>query len=210
MKKIIYSSVMLAAMLGLALIPCAGQSSGAPGKATAAPAGKFDLGVMFTYKIAKIATLSSSNFGMPGGSVEGVYWLNSKKAWAKNLGIAFELSGETASNIKPGVNLSQMSVVAGPRYTVWRGKRNGLKPDFYLQGLFGEVSGFNSVFPSAPFITSRASAIALQTGGGFNYPINSRVGFRVAEADYVITKLPNNTDSYQGDLRVSSGFVLHF
>ena len=56
MKNILRSSVMLAALAGAALLPCAGQSSGA-GKAAASAPGSFDLGVTYTAKVAKISNL---------------------------------------------------------------------------------------------------------------------------------------------------------
>jgi hypothetical protein len=36
------------------------------------------------------------------------------------------------------------------------------------------------------------------------------LGLRLLEADYVMTKLPNNTNSYQGDVRFSNGLTFRF
>jgi len=76
---------MLAATLGLALLSGAGQSSGAGSTVKPPETDKFDLGLTFTYKLAKISNISESTFGLAGGGVDGVYWLNGK---AKNLGLA--------------------------------------------------------------------------------------------------------------------------
>jgi peptidoglycan-associated lipoprotein len=209
MKRIMYSSAMLVLLLRMALLPCAGQDSGAGVKAAAvAGPARFDLGLTITGKVAKISQTSNSDFGLVGGAIDGVYWFNAAKV--KNLGLAFDLSGESASNIEPGVNLSQISFVVGPRYTIWKSKRKGLKPSLYAQALVGLVDAFNSEFPSGTSVQSSAASFAVQAGGGLNLPINRRIGIRAIEADYVSTQLPNNADSLQNDLRLSTGVVFHF
>ena len=210
MKKTIRFSVMLAAVLGTAILPCLGQASAK--EPVAAPGGNIDLGISYTAKMAKISQLSNSTFVLNGGALDGVYWLNNRQGRLGKLGLAFDLNGEVASNIEPGINLDQISAVFGPRYTVWRSKRAGLKPDFYVQGMFGFVNAMNSTFPvtSPVGVSSHAASMAAQMGGGFNWPIKKNLSWRAVEADYILTHLPNNADTYQGDLRLSSGLVFHF
>jgi len=202
-------SVMLAATLGLAILPCAGQAATAVNNSTAAAAGTIDLGMTYTYKIAKLTSTHGWYFGLQGGSVDGVYWLGPR---AKNLGLAFDFSGETASNISQNVNLSQVSFVAGPRYTFWKykapGKLSGT--NVYGQALMGYVHAFNSVFPSGATVTSSANSFALQTGGGANLPLNNNWGVRLFEADYIYTQLANSYGNYQGDVRLSGGVTYRF
>jgi outer membrane immunogenic protein len=207
MKNIVRSSVMLTAVLTVALLSCAGQTPAAGNPAPPA-FGNFDLGLTYTYKWAKISNLSDSTFGMQGGAADGVYWLGPK---VKNLGVAFDISGESAAHIDSGVGLNQFSLVAGPRYTLWKSKSKGrLKPNIYGQALVGFVHAYNSVFPAGSGIGTSANSVALQTGGGLNLPLKRSFGLRVAEVDYVLTKLANNADTYQGDLRVSTGVTFHF
>jgi hypothetical protein len=202
-------SVMLAAVLGFAMLPCAGQVAPAVSGAVAPQAGKFDLGITYTYKLAKLSSTTGWYFGIQGGSVDGVYWLGPK---AYNLGVAFDFNGETASNIGPGVNLSQLSFVAGPRYTLWKvkapGKLSGT--NIYGQALVGYVHAYNSIFPSGLTTTSSAGSFALQTGGGANLPLNKQWGLRLVEADYIYTQLPNSNGNYQGDVRFSGGVTYRF
>jgi hypothetical protein len=205
MKKIIRISALL--VLGAAVLPVWGQSAPA-GTAPANPA-NFDLGLTYTAKIAKISQQSSSNFVLNGASVDGVFWLKGKAGLNGKLGVAVDLSGETASNIAPNVNLTQISLVAGPRYTLWTSKRATKKPNLYAQGLVGFVAG-NGLFPKDQSTTYRASALAVQAGGGLNWPLTRTIGWRVCEADYVYTQLPNNANSIQNDLRLSSGVTFHF
>jgi outer membrane immunogenic protein len=211
MKTILHASAMLVVTLGIAMLQAAGQTPAAGGTANPAahPAtlDRFDLGLTFTYKVAKITNVSDSRFVIPGASLDGVYNFGGK---AKNLGLAFDINGEAASGIQPGVDLSQISLVAGPRYTWQLTKAGSHKVSFYGQALVGYVHAFNSVFPGSAGVVSSANSFALQTGGGFNLKLNRTIGLRLLEADYVMTKLPNSTNSYQGDLRMSNGLVFHF
>jgi len=207
MTRLVRFSVMLFATLGFAMLPCAGQTAGTGSKASPEDKDKFDLGLTYTYKLAKISTTTGWYFGLQGGSIDGVYWLGPR---AKNFGLAFDLNGETASNITPGVNLSQLSIVAGPRYTLWRVKAGRFKANLYGQGLVGYVRAFDGVFVSGTTTTSSANSFALQAGGGLNLPLNRKWGLRLFEADYVYTQLPNSASNYQGDERFSGGVTYHF
>jgi hypothetical protein len=195
---------MLAATLGLALLSGAGQSSGAGSTVKPPETDKFDLGITYTYKLAKISNLSGSSFGIQGGSVDGVYWLGEK---APNLGLAFDFNGETASNIKPGVDLNQLTFVAGPRYNLWKDKSKSHGANLYGEVLGGYVHAYDSVFPTSTTAATSANSFSLQAGGGFNLPIAKRIDLRLIEADYIMTKLPNASDDIQSDLRLSAGLV---
>ncbi len=80
----------------------------------------------------------------------------------------------------------------------------------YGDALFGFVHASDGVFPTSTTAEPSASSFAMQLGGGFNVPVDKRFGWRAVEVDYIGTKLPNNGDNYQGDVRVSSGLTLHF
>ena len=204
MKNILRSSVMLAATLGLAFVSGAGQTSGAGTAVKPPESDKFDLGLTYTYKLAKISNLSGSTFGIQGGSVDGVYWLGEK---LPNLGLAFDFNGETASDIKPGVDLNQFTFVAGPRYTIWKDKSKSHGANLYGEVLGGYVHAYDSVFPSRATVASSANSFALQAGGGFNLPLKKSIDLRLIEADYILTKLPNASNGMQGDMRLSAGIV---
>lgn len=212
MKNFLRSSVFTAALVGAALLPCAGQQSGV--QASATPGGTIDLALTYTAKVAKISNLSNSNFVLNGGAAEGVYWLG-PKVKGKDLGIAVEFSGERANNIHSNVNLTQISLVAGPRLTLW--KQHVTKPatkpgaNLYGQALFGFVHASDSVFPVLPSsVNTSATSFAFQTGGGLNLPLRGRFGVRVFELDYLVTHLPNIANDYQGDFRASTGLTYRF
>jgi outer membrane protein OmpA-like peptidoglycan-associated protein len=144
---------------------------------------------------------------LAGGGVDGVYWLGSK---AKNLGLAFDINGETASSIQPGVDLSQFTFVVGPRYTLWQDKKKAHGAKLYGEVLGGYVHAFKSVFPGSATAVSTANSFSLQAGGGFNLPIAKSIDLRLIEADYILTKLPNANNDFQSDARLSAGIVFRF
>jgi hypothetical protein len=216
MTKTMRFSGMLAVMLGLAVLSCAGQSSGADhGANPSAVRGQdmfrnFELGVTYTHKMSKIATLNNSSFAMNGVSVDGTFWFRSAM---RNVGLTFDISEDTANGIAPNVNLSQFSAVFGPRVSLFRDHGRLMRPNLYIEELQGWVHAYNSVFPvqgSGSATASSANSFALQTGGGMNLPITHGLGWRVIEADYIMTHLPNYTDSYQGAARISTGIDLNF
>jgi hypothetical protein len=207
MKNTVRSIVTLAVSLGLAVLSSAGQVPSTVKNAGSARAERFNLGLTYTYKIAKIST-TADRFQIQGGSVDGVFWLGGK---VRNLGLAFDLDGETASNITPGVNLSQITFVAGPRYTLWRAQGSEHRPGFNIfgEGLGGVVHASNSVFPTSTFFTSSANSFSVQLGGGIDLPLSQRLGLRLIQADYILTKLPNANNDLQGDVRLSGGITFN-
>lgn len=202
MKHFLRSSVLSAALLAIGLLPCAAQQA-----SSATRSGTIDLAFSYTAKVVKVSNLSDSNFVLNGGAAEAVYWLGPKVA-SHDLGLAVEFSGERAQNILPHVNLTQLSVVAGPRLTLWQQKSSRFHANLYGQTLVGFVHASDSVFPVSPAsVTSSATSFAFQTGGGLNLPLKGRFGVRVFELDYLLTHLPNHADDYQGDFRASAGFT---
>lgn len=210
MKNRMRSAVVLALALGAVLLSAAGQSDTAT--APSAEKDRFDLSLSYTLKFAKISEIGDSRFVLAGGAVDGVYWLPSRNKLLDHLGLAAEVSGEAASNIEPGVDLTQVSFVAGPRLVLWRGAaRTAGRPTLYAQSLLGTVFASDSVFPRRDGGTkTNASSLAFEAGGGLNWPLRRRIGVRVCEFDYLFTQLPNNAADTQNDLRLSTGIVIHF
>ena len=202
MKKYLYSCASLVALLVLLALPAAGQSSAAgAAKAKTNTDGRVDLAINFTVKIEKISGLtSSSRFTIRGSSLDGQY------RFSPHWGIAAEMSGDSASNIQPGVNFSEVIAAAGPRFTTTPKQ----KFSFYGQALLGKAFAFNSVFPTSTGAVPRASSFAMLAGGGVNYDLTKRFGWRLAEVDYALTKLPNASTSSQAGTRFSTGLLVHF
>jgi hypothetical protein len=209
MKNILRVSVIpiMISALGLAVIPVAAQSieakSAAPATANLPVFSRLDFGVTYAAKFIKVENTDGLSQMINGISADGVYNFGGK---FKNFGLAADIDYESADAIKPGVNLKQFTVVAGPRYTV----KSKIGARVYAQSLFGYVHAFNSVFPSGQSVTSAAGSFAMQLGGGVGVPLTKTFGLRIAEVDYIGTWLPNNNSNSQSDIRVSTGITLHF
>ena len=205
------SKLMLIALLGLAILPCAGQTSGGGSKKTGdSVLDKFDFGLTFTDKYAKISNTDGTYFNLPGGSLDAAYTFNK---WDRRWAVAADFQGEASTQpITLGYGLKQISFVVGPRYTVWRQKNAERKSNFYAQALVGGMHAWDSLFQSSPTakgVTS-TNSFAFQCGGGLNLPVGKKVGLRVGEVDYILTKLPNAYNNFQGDVRFSTGLNFHF
>lgn len=207
MKNVKRYSAVLVLLLTAALLPARAQTDHA---VEASPI-LFDLGVSYTAKVAQVSQQSNSKFVMNGAAFDGVWWLPLNGGSFTRLGVALEAGGESASQIEPGVSLIEYNLVAGPRFQVWKAKGKGHQPSLYAQGLVGGVLATDATFPTKPLgTTNRAKSLEVETGGGLNWPLTQRLGVRVFEVDYVYTRLPNNADRMQNDLRFSTGLTLHF
>lgn len=164
-----------------------------------------DLAVTYTAERAKVASIDCGCFWLQGGSVSGAVTL------FRGLGVAANFTGEHASNIVPGVDLSKLVFMAGPRYTrdTWHGKQGIANHEISIFGeaLFGIAHGFDSVFPTASGADTSANSFSLQVGGGLNVGLTQHFGLRVLEIDYVHTRLPNSLGNTQNDLRLAFGLT---
>jgi outer membrane immunogenic protein len=85
---------------------------------------------------------------------------------------------------------------------------HNLKP--FVQGLAGFAHGFDSAFPDkSGFIQPSANSFALLAGIGLDYKYRRHLSFRVIQADYGYTRLPNLAGNDQNLLRISSGITIH-
>jgi hypothetical protein len=83
-----------------------------------------------------------------------------------------------------------------------------IKP--FVQGLAGFAHGFDSSFPDkAGFIQSTANSFALLAGIGVDLKYRKHLSFRLIQADYGYTRLPNLAGNDQNLLRISSGITIH-
>jgi hypothetical protein len=169
-----------------------------------------DIGVTYTAERSKIAATGCGCFWLQGGAVDANLPLY------HGLGAAVTFSGGHASNIATGVDLSEISFLGGPRYTLstnrwtdhWMTPRH--QTSLFGEALFGYVHGFDSVFPtSTTFLKSTANAMSMQFGGGLNIGVAKHFGIRAPEIYYIRTNLPNNVTDVQNDLRLGFGVSYH-
>ena len=163
-----------------------------------------DVAVTYTASVAK-PTQSSSSFWMQGGGINSGFTLY------HGLGLAASFIGDHNANIIPGVGITKLSYMGGPRYT-YEIKDNGEKlgTSIFGETLFGAAHAYNGVFPvtggSVPGeVKTTANAFTMQVGGGLDLTLGKRIGLRFPEIYYVRTTLPNGGSNTQNDLRLAVG-----
>ena len=111
------------------------------------------------------------------------------------LALVADFSG--AYGTQSGVELRQYNFLAGPRLTLRRGRA----------AIFAHVlPGMSRLNARAGGAEDTASAFAAAAGGGLDVRLSRRVGLRLVQADYLVTRLAGNT---QNNLRLSSGVVIY-
>lgn len=85
---------------------------------------------------------------------------------------------------------------------------HNVKP--FVQALAGFAHGFDSAFPDKQgFIQPSANSLALLAGIGLDYKYRRHLSFRLIQADYGYTRLPNLAGNDQNLLRISTGITIH-
>lgn len=161
--------------------------------------------IAVTYNVERAKTVSAGcNCFWFQGAAADANW----NAW-NHLGIAAQLSGGHASNIGPGVDISKIDFLFGPRYTWQRARwqHNRYHPSVFGEVLLGGVHAFDTVIPTSSGTSSSATAFAMQTGGGANLWLTRHFGIRLVQLDYVYSRLPNAGNSTQNDLRIATGMI---
>lgn len=167
-----------------------------------------DLALTFAVEQSQVVPGQDSFWFKGGGADAAVtFW--------KGLGVAASLTGDTASNLAPGVNANKLTFLAGPRYTctAWKGRAGAAdqrRLQIFAQGQFGVTDGFGGFYPASPAFTTSANSFAVQAGGGLNFYLTRSFGIRLIEADYVRTALPNGAANTQNDMRLAFGVTYHF
>lgn len=167
---------------------------------------RWDLAVVFSAQRAKTVTGDSNYFYMTG--IGGNLSLNV----VGGLGLVGDASFMRTPNAAPHIDLSEYSYLGGLRYTTGTGSATHAprRLQFFVEGLGGKVHAFNSLFPGTNGTTKTADSLALEGGAGIDCRIGHKIGFRLLQADFVQTYLPNGQLNIQRDVRVSSGFSAHF
>jgi hypothetical protein len=161
-----------------------------------------DLALTYTTERAKVASMDCGCFWLQGGSVDGAVPL------LRSLSLAAELTGEHSANITPGVDLSKIAFMAGPRY-VFDTSRFKRRISLFGESLFGVAHGFDSSFSTRSGFQNSANSLSLQFGGGVNAAISRSFSVRVIELDYVRTRFRNLASNSQDDFRLAVGIVYH-
>jgi outer membrane immunogenic protein len=160
------------------------------------------LSLNYTAMIGNAPPGTCGCFLLNGGSSEELFHV-----W-RNIAAVAEVSGNRAAQVplsQQGISL--ITYMGGPRHSV----RATRRLTAYGQFLIGGVHGFDTYIPrddAQP--TGAANSMAYAPGGGFELGVNGWLSFRVIEAQYLITHLPNDINADQHSVRINSGVVFRF
>jgi outer membrane protein OmpA-like peptidoglycan-associated protein len=187
-----------------------------PTQATAAPAKTKTNSNGDTYPAVDLFVgYSYVRFNTNAGRSEHFNWQGGTGAIAGNINRWFSLVGEFSA-----YRLKETAVVTSSTYTYLFGpqfSRRGERFTPFAHALFGaaRLAGEQITTPStsAFFGANRKSsenAFATALGGGLDVNLNKRVGIRLFQFDYLLTKFTDGINNKQNNLRASAGLVLHF
>ncbi len=144
-------------------------------------------------------------FFMNGVSAEGNF--RTYRAFTTVVDVTATHTGQILNTGQP---FSMIMATGGIRlnYRVGGERFYYFKP--FVQALAGMAHGFDSAFPDKQgFIQPTANSVALLAGIGLDYKYRRHLSFRVIQADYGYTRLPNLAGNDQNLLRISSGITIH-
>ncbi len=167
-----------------------------------------DFALTYTQERSKFAGTACGCFYLRGATADFGY------SFYKGLGFAASATGVAATNLRGSIDIEQISLLVGPRYTYNLGfigpassnRRGGV----FGEGKIGYTFATSGLYPVGNTIAGNASALTYQLGGGFNLTLYERFDLRLIEADFVRTQLPNGGSNQQNLLRLASGINFHF
>lgn len=123
---------------------------------------------------------------------------------AANVTGVFGLVGDFGvyHNNTSGVSTNNFTYLFGPKFA-YRGNER-ITPYFHV--LLGGVHASSS-FGTA---SDSSNAFAMALGGGLDAKVAPHIAIRVAQVDYLLTKLPDDKDDRQNNVRVSAGIVFRW
>jgi peptidoglycan-associated lipoprotein len=160
------------------------------------------LSVNYTAMVGNAPPGECGCFVLNGGSSEELFHV-----W-KSIAAVTQVTGSRAGSVPQSQQgLSLLTYMAGPRYSLLAAHRLTI----YGQFLVGGAHGFDSYFPKDDMRSSgAANSLAFAPGGGVEIGVRDWLSVRVVEAEFLATRLPNNVNQHQNNLRASSGVVFRF
>ena len=132
------------------------------------------------------------NFNGGSGSIAGNI--------TPNIGIVGDFG--VYHNSTSGVSTNNFTFLFGPKFA-YRGNER-VTPYFHV--LLGGVHASSSFGT----ISESSNAFAMAIGGGLDAKVAPHIAIRVAQVDYLLTKLQDDKDDRQNNVRVSAGIVFRW
>jgi outer membrane immunogenic protein len=150
-----------------------------------------EVGVDYAYFHANAPPGKCGCFSLEG--LGGGFAINAEHGFSAVL----DLSTANANGINGTTqNIRILNFLGGPRYSF----RSRSKFTPYGQVLIGASQEFSTV----AFATNQ-TAFAVSGGAGVNHALGRYFGWKIVEASYLYSQLPNGSNDHQNDLRISTG-----
>lgn len=167
-----------------------------------------DFSMMYVQDATRfVGNQPNTYFSLRGASVEMAY-----APW-KSIGFVAGGSGNAGTNLRGAVDIHTVTFFVGPRYTYNIGHISptawNRKGGVFVQGKVGYAFATSGQYPVKGVLTSNASSLDLEGGGGLNLHIYHRFDLRLIEVDVVHTRFPNGADNTQNSIRVGTGINFH-
>lgn len=168
-----------------------------------------DLGFSYLQERTKfVGGGSNPYFMMRGAKVDFAYELTHR------IGLAVSGTGLSTVNLRGSLDVEQISLMAGPRYTWNWGHITptaiNRKGGVYVEGKAGYVIAISGAYPVNGTVMDHASALTYMGGAGVNLHLYDRFDLRPVELEYVRNQLPNGGTNVQNSLRLGAGINFHF
>ncbi len=135
----------------------------------------------------------SETFNGNGGGVQLEYNAN---RW---LGLVGDMAGYGATATTNGALVGgAFTYLLGPRVNF---RRDRFTP--FAQALFGGIWTTAGIGNSGS-----ENSFAMTAGGGVDFKVSGRVSIRPVQAEYFLTKIPDNLNNRQNNLRIGAGIVV--
>ena len=156
----------------------------------------FEIGLDYTFFHANAPPGQCGCFSLNGGG--GTLMVNAPHG----ISLLADLSAAHANNVDATTqNITLFNYLAGPRYSYETSHR--LTP-------YAEVLAGGSTEHSNYTYVQDVSAFAASGGLGANIVVSKHIRWTILEGDYIYSRLPNNVNNRQNDLRLVSGIVFRF
>ena len=167
-----------------------------------------DFSMMYVQDAARfVGNQPNTYFSLRGATTEIAY-----APW-KGVGFVAGGSGTAGTNLRGAVDIHTVTFFVGPRYTYNIGHISptawNRKGSIFVQGKFGYAFATSGQYPVKGVLTSNASSLDLEAGGGVNLHIYHRFDLRLMEVDLVHTRFPNGAENIQNSVRVATGINFH-
>lgn len=170
---------------------------------------KFELAGTYSYMRLNLDGPGKYSEGLQSNGGTGSITYN----FTRNIGIVGEIGDYKTSTVRSagGASMSYVSYLFGPRFSLR--KNSVITP--YVQTLFGGVKGSNSFSVTGPtgasgVIHTDKAAFAWTVGGGLDAMVNKYLSVRVFQAEFFLTKWPDEANNRQTSFRLETGLVFTF